>query len=93
MNAECPLCRSSAMLETSDFGKRRRYLCDNCGEFIITDTAERRLAESIQEFSAGVLDLAKSAPEGTILFIRMAPVHERQQGIGYRVFDHEYLPR
>lgn len=89
----CPLCHAPAMLETNDSGKIRRYLCDSCGEFIITDTAERRLARSIPEFTAGVMVLVKSAPGGMILSLRMAPVSEQQHGAWDRVFDHEYIPR
>ncbi|SRR5712691_12396993 len=45
ISSACFLCGSAAEYFEFDYGKRRQYQCrgESCGEYVITDTARRRL--------------------------------------------------
>ncbi len=45
IETKCFLCKTDAQCEKFDFGKRHHYLCSSpqCGEYIVTDTAMRKL--------------------------------------------------
>lgn len=88
----CPLCDAQAVFEQFDFGNRKRLLCDSCGKFIITVGAEKRLAESVSSWREGLKEKIAATPDGNILEIRLSPVHNRQEGVGYPVLDMEYIP-
>jgi hypothetical protein len=42
----CPLCAQIASYELIDAGKRKWFRCNNCKNFIITDSAEKHIASS-----------------------------------------------
>lgn len=87
----CPLCDTQAVFELADFGKRKRFLCNQCGRFVITTGAELRLAESIPSWLEELKERIHATPEGKILEIRLTPVHNRQEGVGYQALDTEYI--
>lgn len=89
----CPLCGEAAAFEACDFGKRKRFECPECGEFIITTGAEARVLESVGSWRDKLREAAKSAPSGKTLEIRLSPLSNRQAGAGYPVLDTEYIPQ
>lgn len=88
----CPLCQIQATFEVFDFRKRKRFLCDQCGRFIITTGAEQRLAESSKQWRDQLRAMIAKAPDDMVLEIRLSPVHSRQEGVAHQVFGTEYIP-
>lgn len=64
----CALCEKVASYEIRDNGKRKLFFCDTCKTFIITDTAERRLASST-EWRKQLSEKAASLADNELLHI------------------------
>lgn len=89
---DCPLCHQRAKYEDADHGNRKHFLCDRCIEFQISDGAERRLANSIPQWSAQLSELARTAPPDHVLVIALAS-GPKQDGVANPTLDHEYVVR
>lgn len=89
----CPLCSDLADYEWFDHNNRKRFLCGQCGRFIVTVRAERWLLESPAQWREALRAKVKKAPEGKILEIRLSPVHSRQPGVAHPALESEYIPR
>lgn len=75
---DCPLCGAPATFANNndDYGKLKKFTCQNCTEFIITDNAEVKLKKFSQTEKDQYSEKAKAAPEGQILFIRVPDQHQ-----------------
>lgn len=74
--ADCPLCRRPAALTTRDFGERKHYQCPHCKEFVVTASAQRRLANTTEERLAYFAGLARKGWDDSLLVISRAPTSD-----------------
>lgn len=65
----CPLCGTEATSEAFDFTHRHFIKCPSCSEFVITETALRRLAKAPQNWRDQLAAAAKAAPPDQVLEI------------------------
>lgn len=78
----CPLCGKPAKYFGVDYGRRKTFHCKECSCFQISNPAEARLEQSIQNWRDQLSQKAKSAPEDSILVITMPSNEEKEKGIG-----------
>lgn len=66
----CPLSGHPAIYEfaVGDGGKRKWFRCEKCKSFIITDTAEKRLASS-PAWKKQISDLSAEQPDDKLVHI------------------------
>lgn len=86
---ECPLCQLSTAFYPEDHGNLKHFYCKNCNEFVISRSAERRLAESTNERRKYYALSASGAPEGQILHITL-PSEDPKGGF---VITGRYVPK
>lgn len=90
-NQACPLCRNQANFEGHGF-QRKHFICDQCGEFIVTRLAEAKLATFPLEWCLKCATMGKDADEDSILFIFIPDV-VKEPGLGYESLRAEVVPR
>lgn len=87
-NSNCPLCENHlASHEIRDNGKRKWFHCDTCKSFIITDTADRRLAKS-PEWRKQLSEKSASLADNELLHIFVPttpPGENNQKAIDYEI--------
>ena len=91
-NLQCPLCEATAQFQSQDFNNLKHIRCQNCSEFIISSSEERRLATATLQQKKDISKNATSAPAGKILVVtRSAPSNSEDKA--QAPFHQEYKPR
>jgi hypothetical protein len=88
----CPLCGAPSVFSGHDYGRRKGFSCQNCTEFIVTVSAEKRLEESIQSWKDQLSEKAKATPVGQVLLIYVPDQHQ-PDAPNKEVLRAEYQPR
>ncbi|MDE3056401.1 MAG: hypothetical protein KGJ59_00405 [Bacteroidota bacterium] len=68
---QCPLCSNPARFVLIDHDFRKHFKCPVCIEFVISIKVEKYPEMHKSQYQARFSDLAKNAPKGEILDIRV----------------------
>ena len=84
----CPLCRSQAQCMVYPIRHTKHFLCNKCTSFVIKNSAEAWLLQSVAKPKDDYSEAAADAPRGKVLFIFQAPSSDPK----VRYYDAKYLP-
>lgn len=84
MEQNCPLCGADANYFTVDYGRRKYFHCPKCTYFQISNGAEARLLQAIQNWRDQLAQKAQSAAEGSVLVITLPSNEEKGDGVGLK---------
>lgn len=68
-NGICPLCKQESEFITLDFGRKRKFNCPNCTQFLISSSSEKALSELDKSIRDKLSKESKSCKDGTMLHI------------------------
>ena len=89
---DCPLCKTFSPFVYADYEKRKHFYCGGCGEFQISERAEKKLAEASIQWRQQYAEMAKKSNETSVLVI-VVPSVPREPGVGYPSLEGKFIPR
>ena len=89
---QCPLCEATAQFQSQDFNNLMHIRCPNCYEFIISNSAEKKLASATAQQKKDISKNASSAPAGKILVVTRSALSNPEDKAQASI-NQEYKPR
>jgi len=68
-NGICPLCKQESEFIPLDFGRKRKFNCPNCTQFLISSSSEKAISELDESIRKNLSKESKLSKSGTMLHI------------------------